>query len=321
MTWLALGAGSVLAAIFLLLRWSAFAAWVQASSNGLIVWIATVSIVILTVATAWSRAVAVAARGRSTLASISPQKLRHPFIVGALGAILPGFGQVILGHFRRAACIMWLTGPLAAAVVILANWRWLWSRSQAPAPPGIMGTNLESLFITAAVICILVSFTLIVQALDGARRFSAVSRSRVFTDAVGIALVAALAIFAATFRPALLGQSLGEASITLHNDGFHLIPLGLAEAAIRLDPANPAHLANAAVINEEFGMMNEAEAKRLTLERRMEKYVDIVRDNNRAAEMSLMFSSLSDSPLHAGDPLPGGESWSKIRELLQASGR
>jgi hypothetical protein len=319
--WLALGAGSAIAAISLLLRWSAFAAWAQTHSNGGLLWIATVCFVILTTATAWSRAVALAGQDRPSLASISSRRLCNPGLVGALGTIIPGFGQFMLGHFRRAASMLWITGLLVAAVIILANWRWLWSRSQSPVPPGISGTTLEGLYIAAAGIVILVFFTLIVQALDGARRFSVATQSRVFTDVVAVVMVVSLGIFAATFRPVSLGQSLGELSATLQNGGFRLIPLRLYEAATRLDPVTPAHLANAADINEELGMMAAAKSKRQILERRMQQYADIVRDNKRDADLSLMFSSIADSPLEARETAPAGEAWSRIQELLRAGGR
>ncbi len=318
--WAVLGAGSVIAVILLLLSWSSFAGGLQTTSNGVLLWIATVSMVILITATAWSRAVAITGRDHPTLASISSRRLRHPRTVGALGMIFPGFGLLMAGRFRRAACLLWIVGPLVAAVVILANWRWLWARSQSPVPPGVSGTTLEIVFIAAAGVAILLFFTLIVQALDGARRFSPVTRSRALADAVGVALVVALALFTTTFQPVAFGQSLGAVSIALHRDGFRLIPLGLCEAAARLDPATPAHLANAAVINEELGMRDAAHAKRQIIERRMKEYVDIVRYNKRAGEMSLVFSSVADNPLDAMAQTPAGETWTRIRGLLRSRG-
>ncbi len=315
-----LGAGSVTAVVLLLLTWPSFAAGLHATSNGVILWIATVSTVILATATAWSLAIAVAGHDYPTLASISSRWIQRPRTVGAIGMILPGFGYLMTGRFRRAACLLWTVGPLVAAVVILANWRWLWTRSHSPVPPGLSGTTLEIVFLAAAGIVILGFFTLVVQALDGARRFSTVTTSRVFSDAVGVPLVVALVFFATTFRPVPFGRSLGAASIALHRDGFRLIPLGLCEAAARLDPATPAHLANAAVINKELGMKDAAQAKHQIIERRMKEYADIVRDNKRAGEMSLVFSSIADSPFDALAQTPAGETFTRIRGLLRTRG-
>lgn len=319
--WAVMGAGSVTAVLLLVLTWDSFTAGLQSTPNGVLLWLLTVVMVILTTATAWSRAVAFAGHDHPTLASISPSKLRSPRIVGALGFVFPGFGLLMLGRFRRAVCLLWTMGPLAAAVVILANWRWLWSRSQSPVPPGVSGTTLETVLIAATCVVVLGFFTLIVQALDGARRFSTVTRSRALADAVAAALVIALVLFGTTFRPFAFSQSLGAVSVALHHEGFRLIPLGLFEAAARLDPATPSHLANAAAINEELGMTDAARAKRGILERRMKEYIDVVRDHRRPGDVSLVFSSVSDNPFDAVAQTPAGETFTRIRELLRTRGR
>lgn len=314
--WAVLGAGSVTAVALLLSSWSSYAAGLQTVSNGVFLWIVTVSMVILTTATAWSHAVAMAVLDHPTLVSDSSRKLRHPCTVGALGMIFPGLGLLMAGCFRRAACLLWTTGPLLAAAAILANSRWLWVRSQSPVPAGVSGTTLEIVFIASTGVAVLLLFTLIVQALDGARRFSIAPRSSAGADAVGVALLFVLGLFVTTFRPVSFGQTLGETSVALHRDGFRLIPLGLSEAAAQLDPATPVHLENAAVINDELGMEGSAQAKREIIKRRMEEYVDIVRHNRRAGEMMMAFSSVADYPLDATAPTPAGETWTRIRGLL-----
>jgi len=318
MPWAIVGASSVLAFVLMAVGWSTVAARLENTSNGALVWLVAMAVVVLTVSTAWARAVGIAGREQPTLATVSPKNLRHPRTVGALGMVFPGFGLLMTGRFRRAACLVWIVGPLVASIAVLANRNWLWERSKSVVSPGISGAALETVFIAAAVMTVFGFFTMIVQALDGSRRFSGIPRSRTLTDVLGASLMVAMVLFTTTFQPAALGQSLGILSLSLHRDGYRLIPLGMCEVAARLDPGTPAHLANAAVMNEELGMADAADAKRQIIERRMEQYVNVVRYNKQASKMPVAFSSIADNPVDALGQTPGGETWTRIQAMIRA---
>jgi hypothetical protein len=111
----------------------------------------------------------------------------------------------------------------------------------------------------------------LIQALDGARRVSS-SRSLVVADTASLALLASLAVFAVAFRPASLALNLHSTAVTLRSDGYQLIPLGLNEAAVRLDPATPAYLAEAVELYGAVGMWDKAREKSRLLEERAKEY-------------------------------------------------
>jgi hypothetical protein len=256
-----------------------------------------------------------AGRDHPTLATQSPRWLRHPRTVVALGMLAPGLGHLIAGYPRRAACLLWVMGPLALATVVLAQWHWLWERSRSAVPPGISGPALEIVLIAATGVVILALLTWIVQALEGARRVSPNRRSHAFADAVCVALLVSLVLFSATFRPVSLARSLGVASVALHRDGLCVIPLGLAEAAARLDRASPEYLAHAALLNDELGMTDAAQAKRDEIESRMERYAELIRRDRETAILTYAFSSNGDRQLERNVQPGDGDTWSRIQAL------
>jgi hypothetical protein len=313
--WSIAGAATVVAAVLLIVGWTPFTAWIDSVRFGLPIWFAVVSIVFLAAATVWSRAVAKAGRDHPILASVSPRWLGHPRTVCALGLLVPGLGLMIAGHPRRAACVLWMLGPLAVAVVVLAHWRWLVERSRSAVPAGISDFSLEIILIAAVGVAALMLLNWIVQALDGARRVSTAGHSHVFADAISIALLASIALFSTTFRPVPFARSLGVVSVALHRDGLRVIPLGLAEAAARLDPASPGYLAHAALLNDELGMTDAARAKRYVIERRMQEYTTLVQRESEAARWKYAFSSVDDLSPAGGNELASKDTWSRVRAL------
>jgi hypothetical protein len=208
-----------------------------------------------------------------------------------------------------------MTGPLAVAVVVLAHWRLLVEHSRLVVPTGISDVSLEIVLIAAAGIAAVVLLNWIVQALDGARRVSTTRRSHAFADAVSVALLASIALFSTTFRPVSFAKSLGVVSAALHRDGLRVIPLGLAEAAARLDPASPGYLAHAALLNDELGMKDAARAKRDVLKRRMQEYIETVARDSEVVRWRHAFSSVDDLSF-AGDGQPqANDTWSRVRAL------
>jgi hypothetical protein len=283
-----------------------------------LLWLAVVPTVIIVFVTAWGRAIAAAIGDRPVQTAHLPRWVLDPRVVNIFGVIVPGLGLMISGHPRRAAWAFWILGPMGAAAAILAHRQWLWGRSLSATPPGISGATLEVVFVAAVGVAALALLVWIFQALDGARRVST-HRSHAFADAISVALLIVLVLFAATFRPVPLARNLHAAATTLRLDGYRLIPLGLCEAAVRLDPVNPLYLAQAAELYETTGMKDAAVAKRRVLERRSKEYLEVLRKDIDAATPAFVFSSLVHHPIDMENHLAASneQTWSQIKALYR----
>jgi hypothetical protein len=294
--WAVAGIASLVTGVALAVDASAIGMWLWKWPNGVLYWLIGVPIVILTIATAWTRAIGEASHGR---AKQYPHWLRRPWAVLTLGMLVPGLGLRVAGHPQRAVWAFWIVGPMAAAWVVLANWRSLWEESRGAVHPGISGASLEIAFVIAAGVAATVMLIWMVQALDGARRVSP-ARSVGASNLMSVALLLSLLLGVGMFRPIAFARGLHQASIVLQLDGFRVIPLGLCEAAARLDPAEPIYLAHAAELNEALGMEDAAQAKRQIIEQRLNTYLQIA----RRAERPSVRSSMVDRPLDVEDHLP-----------------
>lgn len=317
--WLVVGGVSALAGLLLVAFWSSFNAGMATTPSGVVIWLTVVAAVILAAATAWSRAVAAAGDFQPTLGSISPRWVAHPRTIGALGLAVPGLGFLIAGYPRRAACLFWLAGPLAVAVVILAHWRRLWDFTRSSASPGISGATLEYILIGAACALVACLVLWIVQALDAVRQTNRARRSYVLADAVGLSLLVAVILFSSTFRPASFASSLATVSATLHRDGLRVIPLGLVEAAAHLDPASPTYLARAASIYDEMGNTEAADARRAVIERRLREYAELILSERVSDSVAASLPTLDDRGLTAAQQTEAGKTWSEIQALIDRS--
>jgi hypothetical protein len=269
--WSLLGFGSVLTGFTLLMLLSRFEAWVETTSFGLFWWLLIVPSLVFLSGLVWARSVAAAGKLYPVDYSRLPRGLRAPAAIAAAGALVPGLGLTLTGRSRLAGWSFFLVAPLAAAGVVFSRWQWLWDRSRTPVPAGISSPSLEIVFMATIAVAVAAAVFWLVQALDGARRVST-SRSIVVADTASLALLASLAVFAVAFRPSRVAVNLHATAVTLRSDGYRLIPLGLNEAAIRLDPASPAYLVETAELYRAIGLHDKAEEKRRFLEAKANEY-------------------------------------------------
>jgi hypothetical protein len=220
----------------------------------------------------WARAVAAAGREYPVPYSKLPRWLRSPASVAAAGIVIPGLGLTLTGRYRLAGWAFLLVAPMSAAIVIFSRWEWLWDRTRTPVPAGISSHSLEILFITTVAVAAATAILWLVQALDGARRVSN-SRSIMMADTASLALLASLAVFAVAFRPVKVASNFHTTAVALRSDGYRLIPLGLNEAAARLDPATPVYAAETVELYRAMGMTDKAREKREYLEAKANEYV------------------------------------------------
>jgi hypothetical protein len=316
--WAGAGLVSVATIAYLLVSRSAIVTLSELTPNGVFIWVALLSAAAVSAAVVWARAVSLAGRDRPPLASVSSETARHPVTVGLLGLLLPGLGYALKGHTRRAALVVATMGLMVLSLCVLLNWHRLWDGDRWAVSSGPTGLLLEILFVAAAAITVVSVLVWLVQALDGGRRFSANRGPYARTDLTGLALLVVIVMFVSTVQPAPFAQSLAAAAGGLHNDGFRLIPLGLYEAAARIDPACPTHIANAAMLNEQLGMKNAADAKYQLLELRMEQYVRAVESTLGPDGLMPVFSSLASRPLPGFERDPQGDTVGRIRGLLHS---
>lgn len=252
-------------AVALLASWSQFQRWLDHTPYGLLVWLAVVPTLPILVAGAWAQSIAAVRTPRPDPGSRAARWSHDPRIVAGLGLLVPGLGLLLARRGRQAAAAVWLTGPLVAAAAVLANRQWLWQRCRSGISVGFPTTALEGVFLVAAGVGGLAAVAWVVQALDGARRVSA-GKGR--SDRTGLALLVAVAIFAATFRPGAIAGQVHAAAMDLRTDGLALIPFVLCETAARLEPAAPAHRAEAAELADALGLAATARAHRAAIARR-----------------------------------------------------
>ena len=273
--WSAAGCGSVLIGFILLLMSRRFDAWVETTSFGLMWWLLIVPTLALLIGLVWARSVAAAGCMHRVPYSRLPRRLRSPAAITAAGLLVPGLGMMLVGRPRHAGWSFALVAPLAAAAVMFARWHWLWHRARTPIPAGVSGSTLEVILAGTVAFATVAAILWIVQALDGARRVSS-SRSLVVADTASVALLVSLAFFFVAFRPATVARNLHATAVTLRLEGYRLIPLGLSEAATRLDPASPTYLAETAELYDLMGMPEKTREKRRILEKRANEYNRLV---------------------------------------------
>jgi len=302
---------SVAGVLTMLFAGSSISTFLANRPNGLLIWLILVPTVSVGTVTAWVAAIINANRGHKVDAFYYPRWLRRFSTVLAMGTVVPGLGLRFAGHPWRAALGFWVLGPLVASVVVLARGPWLWEQSRTALHPGISGPTLEKMFIITAVAGLGALLLWMIQTLDAARRVST-RRSLEGANLASVALILALLLGAFTVRPVGLAQGLHDASTALKLEGFRVIPLGLCEVAMRLDPAEPRYVAEAAILNKELGMTDAADMKRDLLEQRMNDYMGIVRRADQDDPQPMMsspfeldtgFNRVLDSEDHRSRPV------------------
>jgi hypothetical protein len=201
---------------------------------------------------AWCRELRLAAGDRRFLPEKLPGWMRSmPAVVG-LGLLVPGLGLMVAGRVRRAALALLGAGLTVHALVVLSGFlRFqnvdLGLRARTPLP-----LSME-LWLGGTVIAAALGLLFWVgTALDGARLLGTAERRprTVPADRYGLALLLALAIFGAGFRPAEFARDLDSLSTALEDRGFRHLPLALDLAALQLDSGRPEYAFHAASLAE-----------------------------------------------------------------------
>lgn len=201
---------------------------------------------------AWCRELRLAAGDRRFLPEKLPGWMRSMPAVAGLGLLVPGLGLMVAGRVRRAALALLGAGLTVHALVALGGFMRfqgvdLGLRARTPLP-----LSME-LWLGGTVVAAAFGLLFWVgTALDGARLLGAAERRprTIPADRYGLALLFALAIFGAGFRPAEFARDLDSLSTALEGRGFRHLPLALDLAALRLDAGRPEYAFHAASLAE-----------------------------------------------------------------------
>ncbi|UCG51246.1 MAG: hypothetical protein JSW58_13770 [Candidatus Latescibacterota bacterium] len=267
--WAMVGVVSVVATLLLTIWWSTWFDVVEGIEHSAVICVVLVALVILSVATAWARAVATSELARW------PRLLRHSLAVFTLGLFLPGLGLLIAGHRWKAAFAVWCAGLLVAAIVVAKHWRRL--VADAIGGDGLpTHQTIEWILAVAAGCVILGLIAWLVLALDGVRAVSPRARSGSVANWLALTLLVTFVVFLATFRPIPVACDLASTATQLQHQGMRIIPLALFEVATKLDPGTPGYLARSVILYDELGMRETANAKRDLLQRRATQFASAV---------------------------------------------
>ena len=215
---------------------------------------------------AWSRGVTMAGLEVKGGMNRLPKGLGNPWVVGIFGAIFPGYGLLLAGYPRRAGLAILSCCALCLGLLVLLNGHALWKWNKISHYGGFPVTTLEMAYLAALGLTLLGAVGWLVQMLDGVR----LAQRKTYAgsdhgDAFAFALMAAIAVFAAVFRPAAFAAEFDHVAEWGEQKGFRVIPITFATAAMHLDPSRPDYALRAASIHESMGHKRTARELRADL--------------------------------------------------------
>jgi hypothetical protein len=224
----------------------------------------------------WSRAVWLAGRDVRFVPERLPGFMRHPVGVGLIGLLLPGAGYLIAGHPRRAAALVWMMGPLALAALSIWQAEWLWAINRAAGVQGLPLHVMELVFVASAATLLICGLIWSTSIFDGPRlsAFRAGQHASARADWLGFAVVLASIAFFVTLAPEKLARNLDQVATGMRLDAYRLIPLGMEQVAMRLDPSRPRYVMRAAELHELLNQTEAANELREQLRTRWQEYAE-----------------------------------------------
>ncbi|MEZ5063503.1 MAG: hypothetical protein R3B81_02160 [bacterium] len=272
--WLTAGTLPVAIGILAILGASAFDALVETSRFGVALGLALLGGSALLAALAWGFG-SFAARNADPAQGPGSEWRNDPRYVGVLGFVFPGFGLQLAGAPRAAAFVRGCMIAGFGSILVLGMGPVAWRRLRSDPLAGISPNAFELVLLAATAVATIAAIVWIVQGLDGMRRVAR-TRTPLLTDAVSIALLAALTFFSLTFRPADVASNLHAVADALDAQGFRVIPLVLCESSRRLDQSTPRYAADTIDLLDGLGRHDAADVRRRELERRMIEYLDVL---------------------------------------------
>jgi hypothetical protein len=272
--WISMGIASVVLLELMMLRAKAIFAAPGGPGIGFAIWTLVACVTTVMGFAAWARGVYLLGARRGWHMRRLPGWIRDPGAAAVFGLVVPGFGLHVAGHHKRAAWALF--GACAAVVSALVLWLapglWRWNQSAGALAP--RSDALERVFLIMGAVGLIGAFAWIIQWLDGVRLagYRTGRDEGAPGDWAAAALLVAIVAFLTMFHPAELAGTLDNLAVSTRLDGLRVIPLCASEAAMRLDPSQPAYALRAIEMNESFGRTEVARAMRQELDERWKTY-------------------------------------------------
>lgn len=276
--WVLAAVLSVLVGLVTLSQWNAFVSATDSGSREAVITLVAACVSIVGIFAVWARGVFLIGRQEGARVRRIPEILKRPAGTGILGAVMPGLGLLISGRSRRAAAVLWMVCMTLVSALILSQADWLWRFNSQAGALATEGRTLEYLFVALAACALLGAVSWLAQALDGMHN-AAKGNGRVAAMRAGAAITILFASFVVAGL-ALEGRDLAagcdDAAGIMHEEGLEVVPLILAEAAMRLDPSLPAYTARAIALHEAAGNDGTALVLRRSLVDRLEPCIGML---------------------------------------------
>lgn len=222
---------------------------------------AVLCVVVLLIFSTWSRAVLLAGRDIYANPHRLPQWIYTPAAIGVVGLMVPGSGLLLAGHMKRAAAALWAPILVGISTLLLMSAPEVWNRHQQLRGDGTFNSALEAFFLVAVAAGMLGLISWVVQALDGLRVALAWRNQKAparRSDWVAAALLASMLALIITANPSDLARNLDDLVVSSQEAGLRVIPLGLGQAAMRLDSSHPVYAMHVAGLYEDLGQHQAA---------------------------------------------------------------
>ncbi len=270
--WIALAVASVVILEFIALRARSLFSNPEGAGASYAIWCIVAMIMTAAAFASWARGVALLGARRGWLLRRLPAWVRERGAAAMLGLLIPGYGLYVAGHSRRAVAALLGACAFVASLIALhfAPGLWRWNQETGAFHDGA----LERVFISAACLGLVGALSWVFQWLDGARLagYRTGRDDGMPGDWSALLLLIAIALGVATFHPGKAAHSLDGFAVSAEERGLELVPLYASEAAMRLDPSEPAYALRAAAMNERAGRGDEARAIRQKLVTRWKNY-------------------------------------------------
>jgi len=269
--------------------WPTLHGWIEQGQLPLLPCMVVLGVVTMLGIQSWSRAVWLAGDDVRFVPERLPGFMRHPLAIGLTGLFLPGAGYLIAGHPRRAAALVWAMGPLALAALAIWQAEWLWAINRAAGVQGLPLNVMELVFVASAATLLLGCLVWSTSIFDAPRlaAFRAGQRASARADWLGFALVLATIAFVVTLAPEKLARNLDQMATGMRLDAYRLIPLGMEQVAMRLDPARPRYVMRAAELHEALNQTEAATELREQLRIRWQEYAEYLLRQEAEVEASV----------------------------------
>jgi hypothetical protein len=157
-----------------------------------------------------------------------------------------------------------MCGLMFLSIFILSQSVWMWELNRGIIEGAIPIVTLEYIYLVLGVLGSIGILAWIVQALDGARLAVPVAEraKRPRSDMFAFALLVTIVAYSVLFNPVMIAGYADRFAETAQQEGFRVVPLYAARAAMWLDPSQPSYSVRAIGLYDALGKKQDASVLR-----------------------------------------------------------